>query len=90
MMTRGRATTTSGATPVSNVHIFRAKDQPATRYSYTLDIGKRVETHWITNRRRKVLFCFTCKQRRWACNLTAHVYYDGVYYFCKKGKGCKA
>jgi hypothetical protein len=74
---------------VSNVHIFRAKDQPATRYSVTLDMPKGPETMWFVCRRRKLFFCFKCKQRRWAGNLTAHVYYDGIYYFCKKGKGCK-
>ena len=71
------------------LHIYRARDQPATRYSVTLDMPDGPETMWFTCRRRKIFFCFTCKLRRWAGNLTAHVYYDNTYFFCKPGKGCK-
>jgi len=71
------------------IHVYRAKDQPATRFVVWLDMPKGRKKLIITNRRRKILFCSTCKQKRWAGNLTAHVYYDGTYYFCKPGKGCK-
>jgi hypothetical protein len=71
------------------LHIYRARDQPATRFSYVLDLPGGPKTCWIVNRRRTLLPCFTCKRRRRACNLTAHVYYDATYFFCKQGKGCK-
>jgi hypothetical protein len=71
----------------SSLHVYQSRDQPATRYSVPLDTPKGRKTIWSTNRRRTTLVCFTCRQRRWAGNLTAHVYYDGVYYFCKPGKG---
>ena len=28
--------------------------------------------------------------RSWAAYLTAQVYYDGIYFCCAKGRGCKA
>lgn len=72
------------------LHVYRARDQPATRYSYTLDMSDgTASTGWVRHRRRTQLHCFKCRKRRCACYLTAHVYYDGTYFFCKPGKGCK-
>lgn len=71
-------------------HIFRSTDQPATRYKVRLDMPSGPEYMTFTNRRLKRLHCHTCKQVRIAGNLTAHVYYDAIYFFCKVGKGCKA
>lgn len=71
------------------VHIYRANGQPATRYSITLSMTSGDHTFWINNPRRRLMYCRTCKQRRRAENLVAHVYYDDVYFSCKPGKGCK-
>lgn len=71
-------------------HIYRAKDQSATRYAIAL--LKR--NHWVKNPPNRLLSTSCCKVRgklawRPAKNLIAHVYYDGTYFFCRKGKGCK-
>lgn len=68
-----------------NVHVHRAEDQPATKYVIWLDENKVN----VTNPRRRVFYCFRCSRPRIAANLIVHVYYDGIYYFCKPGKGCK-
>lgn len=68
------------------LHIYRAREQRATRYTVDLD-GKLLT---ICNRRRRLFHCHKCKRLRWATNMSAHVYYDGVYYSCRAGKGCKA
>ena len=68
------------------VHVFRAKDQPATRYVVDMGDGDRFT---MRCRRRTQLPAFCCKQRRYAANLIAHAYYDGTYFFCRQGKGCK-
>jgi len=31
-----------------------------------------------------------CDRRRIAANLIAHAYYDGTYFYCRRGTGCKA
>jgi len=67
------------------IHVFRANDQPATRFAIDLG-GTRL---WTRFRRRTPLPCFKCKRRRWAANLVAHVYYDGTYFYCRPGKGCR-
>ncbi len=69
------------------VHVYRARDQPATRYRVELAVG-----HSITIRTRRLsrLHTMCCKRVRIAGNCVAHVYYDGVYFFCRKGCGCKA
>ena len=72
---------------VGNIHIYRAKDQPATRYWVGFS---ETDGIWIRHKSRSRCRCFKCKKLRWAKNMIAHVYYDGVYYFCKAGKGCKA
>jgi hypothetical protein len=91
MRTRtGRATMPNGGSLVSNVHIYRAKDQPATRFKVVLDMPSGTRTMWLKNADRCPIRCFKCRKRRWAVNMIVHVYYDGSYYFCRKGKGCKA
>lgn len=71
-----------------SLHIFRAKDQPATRFCLNLFApdGKRL---WIKNPRNRLLHANCCKKRRPAKNLVAHVYYDGTWLYCRRGKGCK-
>lgn len=67
------------------MHVFSAEPQPATRF--VVVAGDR--RHWITNPARRQLFAACCKRSRIAKNLVAHVYYDGTWLYCKKGKGCK-
>lgn len=71
---------------MTRVHVHRAKDQPATRY--VVELGDHRFT--VINRRRTMLPCFRCRRKRRAANLFVHAYYDGTYFFCKPGKGCKA
>jgi hypothetical protein len=66
---------------MSNVHIFRAPGQKATRF--------KTEFGVIKSAPRALRWCFNCDKRRWAKHLTVQVYYDGVYYFCSPGHGCK-
>lgn len=67
-----------------NIHVYRARNQPATRYTVELD-GTR---HTFRCRRRTLVRCFKCGESRWAANMFVHVYYDGIYAFCRPGKGC--
>jgi len=69
----------------TSVHVFRAPSQPATRYR--IDLGDTSFT--MVTRRRCLLPAMCCRRRRRAANLTAQVYYDGPYFFCRPGKGCK-
>lgn len=71
-----------------SVHIYVAKDQPATRYA--VDMGPGSKKIWIKSSPRARLWCFSCKKLRIAKNLIAHVYYDGTVFYCRRGKGCKA
>ena len=68
------------------IHVYRASDQKATRYRETF--GDK--TFIVTNPPRRCFPCKKCKRMRYARNLVVHVYYDGTYYFCAPGKGCKA
>ncbi len=68
------------------IHIFRAKDQPATRH--VVDFGDPDLRFVVRFRRRTRLWCNRCKKRRWAAYLVAHVYYDGTWFYCKDGRGC--
>lgn len=63
------------------MHIFKSRDQKATSY--------KSNGFKIIFKDRKLLWCNNCKIKRWAKNLLVHSYYDGDYFFCKKGKGCK-
>lgn len=67
------------------MHIFRAKDQPATRF---LDdaLGSR---HWTTHPGNRLLRADCCKKQRPAKNLVVQVYYDCLRFSCRAGKGCK-
>jgi hypothetical protein len=67
---------------MSNMHIFRAPDQPATKF--------KTEFGVIRNAPRSLAFCVNCHKRRWVKNMRVQVYYDGIRYFCSPGHGCKA
>lgn len=70
---------------MSDVHIYTAKGQPATRYMDEV-AGRRM----IFRRPPKsLLWCHACYQRRRAENCVVQVYYDYVAVWCAPGKGCK-
>ncbi len=71
---------------MSNVHLFRAKFQPATRFSI---LGPKGNV-WIRCNPRARRFTRCCRQWRWAKYVRVHAYYDGIYQWCKPGHGCKA
>lgn len=72
-----------------SIHVYRATGQPATRF--VLDIGfDKPHRLWTRNPPHRPLWCRKCRRRRWAANLIAHAYYDGTWFTCKPGKGCKA
>lgn len=68
------------------LHVYRARNQPATRYRVELAPNDGV---WIRSKPRALLPCFDCRKKHYAKNLLVHVYYDGTYFFCRPGKGCK-
>lgn len=70
-----------------SVHIFRAGEQEATRFKVYLDFDK--SPHIVRRKPRSLIFARCCRKKRWAKNCVVQVYYDDVYTFCKKGKGCK-
>lgn len=72
---------------MTEVHIYRAEREPATRFNAGRPIGQE---HFIEYKPNHLLTCRTCLRRRPAKNLIAQVYYDGTYFFCAKGKGCNS
>lgn len=68
------------------VHIYRAELQPATGYIDDCDGRHRIV---FTCAQRRMLPAFCCRKRRWASHLQAAVYYDGTWFFCRPGMGCK-
>ena len=66
---------------MTEMHIFRAAGQPATRF--------KTEFGVIKNKARALIYCRNCDKRRWAKHLSVQVYYDDVRFFCKPGHGCK-
>lgn len=69
------------------IHVYRAKGQPATRFHIEIDDGRRI---WTRIKPRATVPCSCCRRRRWAANATASVHYDGTWFYCRPGKGCKA
>jgi hypothetical protein len=72
---------------LSNLHIYTARHQPATRY--LVDFGS-AGRHWIRNKPLELQRCWKCRKRRRCKNLVVQVYYDCCHYWCAEGKGCKA
>jgi len=68
-----------------HIHIWRAESQPATCWRLPFDD----KSPMMRNSPNKQLRCFTCGRLRYARNLIVHAYYDGTYYFCRAGTGCK-
>jgi hypothetical protein len=75
------------------LHVFRAKDQPATHYRVDLSTivnGKHKRNgFWMKNPNNRLLHTMCCKKWRPAKNLIAHSYYDGTWFYCRSNKGCK-
>jgi hypothetical protein len=71
---------------MGDVHIYTAKEQPATRYK--VDGGGR--TSFIVRRSpRALMYCHDCKRQRWAKYLVVQTYYDMTAVWCKRGHGCR-
>ena len=69
------------------VHIFTAPSQPGTRDRIEGPPGKR--GFIIRHSPRSLLWCYSCRKRRWAANVTVQVYYDCTLATCRQGKGCR-
>jgi hypothetical protein len=72
---------------MSDLHIFTAPLQPATKYRVEFEEGWG---HTFRNRKRRTIWTSCCNRRRWAENLYIQVYYDELVFSCRPGKGCKA
>lgn len=70
---------------MTEVHVYSATKQNATRYTVAL----LDHVFIVQNRRRCRIRCCRCKKLRWAAYLHVQVYYDGSYYSCKPGRGCR-
>lgn len=70
---------------MTTLHIHRARFQPATCYR----VGGIEEAHWVEHPARRTLRTFCCRRKRIAANLNVQSYYDGDYFTCKPGTGCK-
>jgi len=68
------------------IHIYTAKQQPATRFKVDMD---RAKPSWITIPGNRLLYTDCCGTRRPAKNLTVQVYYDHTSVWCADSKGCK-
>lgn len=79
---------------MGDLHVYRAQDQPATRFVTVLDIGqgerRKTVRLWTRHPRNRLLPAFCCRRQRPAKNLTVRVYYDAMMFWCRPGKGCKA
>jgi hypothetical protein len=69
-----------------NSHIYAAPEQKATQYLVEIDEVTRFR---VRHKARCLLWCHSCRRRRWASHLTVRVYYDATYFFCVDGQGCK-
>ena len=67
------------------IHIYTRSHEPATRYDVGRPIGRRmIQRH----KKNELLPAYCCLKLRQARNLTVTVYYDAIYFWCVKGKGC--
>jgi hypothetical protein len=68
-----------------SLHIYTTHCQPATRYEdHNID-----PPHTFTHPGNSLVWCHCCEKRRPAKNAVVQVYYDGMYFWCAPGKGCK-
>jgi hypothetical protein len=74
---------------VSTLHVYTRPHQSATRWvdhPAERRLGRAIVHRNPPNR---LLGAHCCRKLRAAKNCTVQVYYDGVYVFCRPGKGCK-
>lgn len=67
---------------MSNVHIYTAPSQPATRFNLGDGGG------WIRNNPRRLIWCKLCAKLHWAKYMVVQVFYDGWRFWCAPGHGC--
>jgi hypothetical protein len=70
---------------MSDVHIFTAPLQPATRFVDRT--GER--PMWFRCKPRRLLRAECCYKDRWAKYVRVQVYWDGIRVWCAPGHGCK-
>ena len=71
---------------MGDIHIYRASDQPATRW-----VDNHTDREIVfTLKPNRLVWCYNCNRRRPAKNCIVHSYYDATYFFCATGKGCKS
>ena len=67
-------------------HLYNAPHQPATGFWDSDPVtGKRFRLRLSPHARRR---CCGCDRLRQARNLTVQVFYDGLYFWCRKGLRC--
>ena len=69
------------------LRVYKAELQPATRFLLAVP-GKKKRV-WFRNKAKRRLPAQCCRKLRLAANLDVAVYDDGIWFFCKDGKGCK-
>jgi hypothetical protein len=69
---------------MSNVHIYTAESQPATRFVNHLS-GR---AHWFRYPARSLFRCQRCGLKRWAKYVLVQVFYDHLNCWCAPGHGC--
>ena len=67
----------------ATVHVYRAKDQPATNFVDHCPFGGKPTR--FRRKPRALLWCSSCGRQRWAKNLRVQVYYDCIRFFCSGG-----
>ena len=60
--------------------------QPATRFKDRNGFAEM----WFRFKPRHLCMTRCCHRPRWAKYLRVQVYYDGLYFWCSDGHGCKA
>ena len=72
-----------------NIHIYDRPRQPATRWVDVVGLpGGRAKRIVVRNSAHRLLPTSCCHRRRPAKNLDVKAFYDGVYAYCRAGKGC--
>lgn len=67
------------------IHVYTKAMQPATRYLIDAVDPPMV----ITTKPGVRIRTMCCRKKRIAANLQVRAYYDGCWYWCVPGKGCK-
>lgn len=73
---------------MSDLHVYTARNQPATRY--VVDLFGDDEAMVFEQPPRSLVRCWSCERRRWAERCHVQVYYDSTRFFCNDKVQCKA